>query len=360
MDKVVIEQRILRESQDSDSLQRIATVYIDGREYRVYALSKASGSPLDWLGHLSVHLRSPISFGSDILADASMGAYVIKLVREELEKPNDGPKAPTDARSVGPHYHVRFHILNDSNIEVKFDLTRGELEKRILEPYQNLRPIVIGGRTILIEQVERVEVFETPYPSSRFSSPMTATLARSMRTDCFFGESNVRNVTDELIRTPSVMALPQKTDAIELLCLRFHIVAKQLRKRRENRPTLDLTDEYDVQDLLHALVRIFFDDVRPEEWTPSYAGKSSRMDFLLPAAQLVVEVKKSRQGLDAAQLGSELIEDIARYREHPSCKQLLCFVYDPEGRIANPRGIEGDLSQVESDLEVKVIIAPRD
>jgi hypothetical protein len=35
-----------------------------------------------------------------------------------------------------------------------------------------------------------------------------------------------------------------------------------------------LKDEYDVQDLLYALLRIFFDDVRPEEWTPSFAGKS--------------------------------------------------------------------------------------
>lgn len=190
---------------------------------------------------------------------------------------------------------------------------------------------------------------------------MTATLARSVRSaDCFFGESNVRNVTDELITTPSIITLPQKTDAVELLCLRFHLVAKQLRQRHEGRDTLDVNDEYDVQDLLHALLRIFFEDVRPEVWTPNYAGKSSRMDFLLPREQLVVEAKKTREKLGAKELGSELIEDIARYRVYPSCKRLICFVYDPEGRVANPRGIEGDLSGIENGLEVKVIIAPRD
>ena len=53
------------------------------------------------------------------------------------------------------------------------------------------------------------------------------------------------------------------------VCERFHQVALQLRSRHKGRPTLEITDEYDVQDLLHAVLRIFFDDVRPEEWVPS-------------------------------------------------------------------------------------------
>lgn len=65
------------------------------------------------------------------------------------------------------------------------------------------------------------------------------------------------------------------------ICDRFHSVSRQLRQRHSARPTLDISDEYDVQDFLHALLRLFFDDVRAEEWTPSYAGQSARMDFLL-------------------------------------------------------------------------------
>jgi len=67
---------------------------------------------------------------------------------------------------------------------------------------------------------------------------------------------------------------------------------------------------------------------------------------------------ETRQGLGAKELGTELIEDIVRYKTHPSCKQLICFVYDPESRVANPRGIESDLSRSEGDFSVKVIIAP--
>jgi hypothetical protein len=59
--------------------------------------------------------------------------------------------------------------------------------------------------------------------------------------------------------------------AVLAICDRFHEVARQLTHRRENRGTLEIKDEYDVQDLLHALLHIHVDDIRPEEWTPSDA-----------------------------------------------------------------------------------------
>jgi hypothetical protein len=353
--KVVIEQRNLRGSGDDDLVQKVATVYIDGDEYRVFAPPKAVGEALDWLDHFQVRQSS---LGGEVAIVSSYATLVIERVKDELEKLRLEATAEVDMNRAEPYYHVRVFGIKSRDIEVKFDLRRADVEKRILEPYRNLRPIVLGGRTIPLQDLKRVEIFESPRPSSQFGE-WASIIARRGDRDWFFGESDVKDVTDELITTPSLSVAPQETDAIELLCLRFHTVVRQLRDRREGRSTLDVTDEYDVQDLLHALLRIFFDDVRPEEWTPSYAGKSSRMDFLLPTEKLVVEVKKTRPSLDAKEVGSELIEDIARYRTHPSCKRLICFVYDPEGRIANPRGIEGDLSRNESGFEVKVIIAPR-
>jgi len=74
--------------------------------------------------------------------------------------------------------------------------------------------------------------------------------------------------------------------------------------------------------------------------------------------RIVFEIKKTRQGLDAKALGSQLIEDIARYQAYPDCEALVCFVYDPDGRISNPRGIENDLRRKEGDLFVEVLIKP--
>lgn len=148
-------------------------------------------------------------------------------------------------------------------------------------------------------------------------------------------------------------------ETLQQLFSKFHTVVKQLRQRHNKRPTIDVTDEYDVQDIMKALLFVHFDDVRPEEWTPSYAGKSSRMDFLLKNEKIVIETKMTRKNLGEKEVGDELIIDITRYEKHPDCKTLVCFIYDPEGRIVNPTGLIGDLqNQSKDSLQVIVFINP--
>ncbi|MGF1779802.1 DUF2321 domain-containing protein [Vibrio nomapromontoriensis] len=146
---------------------------------------------------------------------------------------------------------------------------------------------------------------------------------------------------------------------VEQICSRFHLIAKQLKSRYNERDTLVIEDEYDTQDLLHSLLHIYFDDIRPEEWTPSYAGGCSRVDFLLKQEQIIIEVKKTRKSLKSKHVGEQLIIDSQRYRSHPDCKKLLCFVYDPEGWVSNPRGLENDLNSKDDDFEIKVLIVPK-
>ncbi|MCK5030921.1 MAG: hypothetical protein KAR64_05600, partial [Thermoplasmatales archaeon] len=95
------------------------------------------------------------------------------------------------------------------------------------------------------------------------------------------------------------------------------------------------------------------------EWTPSYAGKASRMDFLLKKEQTVIEVKKTRDKLGEKEVGDQLLIDIARYKNHQDCKILYCFIYDPEERINNPCGLENDLSQEVDGLKIFVYVSPK-
>jgi len=154
---------------------------------------------------------------------------------------------------------------------------------------------------------------------------------------------------------------PLKQNSFSLvnqICSRFHLVAKQLRSRHSNRDTLVVKDEYDTQDLLHSLLRIYFDDIRPEEYIPSYAGSNSRVDFLLKKEKIFIEVKFASQKLREKGIGDQLIIDIQRYRSRSDCKTLICFVYDPDGWISNPKGLETDLNKKEKNFEVKVLIVP--
>lgn len=113
-----------------------------------------------------------------------------------------------------------------------------------------------------------------------------------------------------------------------------------------------------MQYLLRGLLVLEFEDVRAEEWTPSYAGGASRMDFLLRRERIVIEAKHTRDGLGSKELGDELAIDIVKYRSHQNCGTLFCFVYDTDGRVKNPRGLEDDLSHDRHGLTTLVRIRP--
>jgi len=139
----------------------------------------------------------------------------------------------------------------------------------------------------------------------------------------------------------------------------FHSFCNQLKDRHKNRSSVVVDDEYDVQDLLHSILKLHFQDVRPEENAPSFGGRSARMDFLLKNENIVIEVKKTREKLGDNEITEQLILDVAYYKNHPNCNHLKCFVYDPENRVKNPRGIERDLSKLTDDsLTVELFIRP--
>lgn len=157
-----------------------------------------------------------------------------------------------------------------------------------------------------------------------------------------------------------VAAKPQSVDEVILVVvLGLRRAMHPLTYRRKGAEQLRFANEYDVQDLLHALLRPWVQDVRPEEYTPSYAGKSTRMDFLLPAHELVIETKCVRDRHHAKSVGDELALDIGHYAAHPTCKKLWCVVYDPEHLLTNPEGLkdlEGEHKKDGQGIAVRVFV----
>lgn len=157
-------------------------------------------------------------------------------------------------------------------------------------------------------------------------------------------------------RTPQKPESRDSFQDVKRIIDRFHIVVRQLSYRHADRNTILINDEYDVQDVLHGLLKLFFDDIRAEEYTPSYAGSASRLDFLLKKEQIVIETKYATAKLRDREVGEQLIIDIQRYQSHPDCKTLVCFVYDPAQYVSNPTGLESDLGGKQDDLAVHVFI----
>ena len=116
-----------------------------------------------------------------------------------------------------------------------------------------------------------------------------------------------------------------------------------LKYRRKDLPVVEFDNEYDVQSLFHTLLRPWIKDIRVEEYTPSYAGTSTRIDFLCAAYNIVIEIKFVRDARHGRNIGDELIIDIAHYSTHPNCSQLWIVIFDPHNFIPNSEGLIVDL-----------------
>jgi REase_DpnII-MboI/Uncharacterized protein conserved in bacteria (DUF2321) len=227
--------------------------------------------------------------------------------------------------------------------------------------YSDSRPVAADHCSICGSQfVTECSECSAPLPST-FSSPIFFGSGKPVYPSDRPGAcSNCGKVFPWTLKEPSQGPVSD-IEAISLVCKycsRFHLVARQLRNRHKNRETLNVEDEYDIQDLLHTLLRIHFDDIRREEWTPSYAGGAARVDFLIKPYGILLEVKKTRKGLAAKEIGKQLIEDIAKYKQASDCKTVICFIYDPEERIANPKGLISDLERLDRDIDIKGIVSP--
>ena len=146
---------------------------------------------------------------------------------------------------------------------------------------------------------------------------------------------------------------------LELLSRNFDRAVRALQKRHANRPTLEIRDEYDVQDLMHTLLLLHFDVVIPEDTVPARAGNRSRLDFLLKRERVIVETKMTRNSLGQSETHDELVADRDRYKAHPDCDVLVCFVYDPARRFHNAAAFEMDLNSDEDRPRMRVFVCPR-
>jgi hypothetical protein len=172
------------------------------------------------------------------------------------------------------------------------------------------------------------------------------------------------NFLDTLIQLSSNELISNNSEDVltilERIFYRFHRIYLQLQDRYDKRQTIEINDEYDVQNLLHSLLHLYFADIRSEVDLPQFAGKNSRIDFILKQEKIMIEVKKTNQNLKDKQLGSQLIDDIPRYKQYQDASTLIFFIYDPNKLMSNPQGIIDDIeTQSNNDFLVKVFIYPR-
>jgi hypothetical protein len=169
--------------------------------------------------------------------------------------------------------------------------------------------------------------------------------------------ASTRDAIDHALELVDVPVEVPPLMRLEKLLTRLPQVSRSIEKakRYSSRDSLEIKDEYDIQDLLKGVLHLEFDDIRPEVWMPNYAGTNSRTDFLLPSECLLIEVKHTKNTKAQVKITEELIIDIARYRPYPGVKHLICAIWDTEHHLTNPVALKADIEK-HNDGFVTVVV----
>lgn len=153
----------------------------------------------------------------------------------------------------------------------------------------------------------------------------------------------------------------ENQDEIVLSALKSVAVsARRLRNRSHGRPPVEVSSEYDVQDLAELALSAVFQHVEREEWVPQVAGSAKRIDLVIKNEGVVIECKYVRDAAHAKKVAGELQIDFETYHHHPACRRLFAYVYDPDHHIADPESFASDLSGMrkkgDHEFSVQVIV----
>jgi hypothetical protein len=146
----------------------------------------------------------------------------------------------------------------------------------------------------------------------------------------------------------------------------FHAGAQHLRSRprSEKKTAIGLyviKDEYDVQDLLYAMLKPILPDLTYEDPVSKKGGRAGRVDLKSKQLRLIIEIKYCYEGkTNSAKISEDLMKGVELYG--PDCDNLRFFIYDPSASLHDAENLARDLSGErrlgKHQLILKTIVVP--
>lgn len=262
------------------------------------------------------------------------------------------------------YWHILTRIPFGKNGTLKefmqFDLSLDGVEQ-IVSCWRANTPFLIGEATINRNNVRSIKIVHTD--ESR------AECAKNSQSSSFNPENEVfqkgTDYAQELLFTPAessgatTAAFAGDLALLIELCCRIRHAAKVLVHRRKDKPPYTICDEYDVQDLLQAILRAYFKHSVQENPLPKNAGLSSRADLSVEELGAIIEIKYARRHTDQERFVREFAQDQQSYTQWQHLKHFVYVVYrsdnlkDPEAllKLAGQRNIN------EHQFEVHIVLA---
>lgn len=256
------------------------------------------------------------------------------------------------------YWHCFVKTSGAEEYSIVNDLTYAELSRTIVRPWLAGRPFTVSGQIIrATNEVGDIRIVHTPKAQQAYADEHNAEMRASGIADLATNRrllpfSEGEDVTFSLLFEGAPEPEPSADIAlIERLCRRLPQAARILGDRaRKQKTGFEIRDEYDVQDLLHALLRAYLKYSVHENPLPKSAGiKSGRADVCIDELGVLIEVKYVHRPDDQRRLFEEFSQDLLLYVEWPHLRELIYLVYnsadlrDPEAleRLAGEQEIQG-------------------
>jgi hypothetical protein len=267
------------------------------------------------------------------------------------------------------YWHCSVSMDGKKGSAVVNDLRFEDLKRMIVDPWHAGRAFSVSGVIIRSSQaVAQIKITWTKEPKSSFENRHNASMRNSgvadMATDrrllpIWKGE----DCTYDLLFSGYGGSPKIEPDAllIEQICQRLPHAARILSRRsRQGRVGYEIADEYDVQDLLHGILRAFIKYSVQEDPLPKAAGaKSSRADISIEDLGILIEIKYVHRPDDQKRIFEEYSQDLVLYAKWPHLKTLVFLIYN-SGDLRDAEAFEklsGSQQVGERKFEVRVVLA---
>lgn len=235
------------------------------------------------------------------------------------------------------YWHCSVKISGQKNYSIVNDLSFEELERTIISPWNSGRTFTVAGTLIrTADSVESIKIAHTEqsrsYYEERHNQRMRASGIADMVTNRrLIPLSQGVDLTYELLFSGAEVASPEPdVRTVEKICTRLPQAARILATRsRKGKVPYEITDEYDVQDLLHALLRAHLKYSVQEDTLPKVASaKSSRADISIEELGILIELKYVHGPGDQKRLFEEYSQDLVLYAQWPHLRTLVYLIYN--------------------------------
>ena len=257
--------------------------------------------------------------------------------------------APLDlANPPERFWHCSVKVTGEKDHSVVNDLSFSEIKRTIVGPWNEGKPFTVSGTVIRSSaSVSEIKITHTPNMQQSYADQHNAGMRASGIADLATNRRMLplRQGTDytyELLFA-GTSTEPQAPDAamIEQICKRLPHAARVLALRsRKGKAPFEISDEYDVQDLLHATLRAYLKYSVQEDPLPKVAGaKSSRIDVSIEELGVLIEVKYVRGPEDQKRIFEEYSQDLVLYAEWAHLKTLIYLIYNADD-LRDPEAFE--------------------